>query len=110
MRFNQPDAFLVPLLLPVLVIGLFPFLIFALVGFIGLGVLGVLLISVSISDELNATSLFAQRVISRDDVTLSERAGFRMDWRSALRPAFLMKVAGIVLAVVGFGGVFLFQR
>ena len=110
MRFNQPDAFLVPLLLPVLVIGLFPFLIFALVGLIGLGVLGVLLISVSISDELNATSLFAHRVISRDDVTPSERAGFRMDWRSALRPAFLMKVAGFVLAIVGFGGFFLFQR
>jgi hypothetical protein len=33
-----------------------------------------------------------------------------MDWRSALRPALLMKVAGIVLAIVGFGGFFLFQR
>jgi hypothetical protein len=110
MRFNQPDAFLLPLLLPVFVIGLFPFLIFALVGFLGIAVLGVLLVSVSLGDELNATSLFAQRVITQDTVSGSERAGYRLDWRLTLRPAFLMRVVGTALAIIGFGGFFLFQR
>jgi hypothetical protein len=109
MRFKHPDAFLVPLLLPIFLIGLFPLLVLGLLGFFGIGILGLLLVSVAVGDELNATGLYAQRVITRDDVTQSERAGYGMELRSARRPAFLMKLAGAGLMIVGFGGFALFQ-
>jgi hypothetical protein len=104
MRPKHPDAFLLPLLLPVFVIGLFPLLILGVVGFLGIGVIGLLVLFIAVGDELDATALFSRRIVTQASVHPSERAGYRMDLRAALRPALLMKLAGAGLMVVGYGG------
>jgi hypothetical protein len=106
MRAKHPDAFLLPLLLPVFVIGMFPLLILGVVGFLGIGVIGLLLLFIAVGDELDATGLFSRRIVTQANVRASERAGYRMDLRAALRPALLMKLAGAGLMVVGYGGFF----
>jgi hypothetical protein len=106
MRPKHPDAFLLPLLLPVFVIGLFPLLILGVVGFLGIGVIGLLLVFIAVGDELDATGLFSRRIVTQANVRPSERAGYRIDLRAALRPASLMKLAGTALMIVGYGGFF----
>ena len=108
MRPSQPDAFLVPLLLPIFLVGMFPLLILGVVGFLGVGILGLLILFIAVGDELNATSVFSRHVVTRDYLPASERAAYRMDALSALRPAFLMKLLGGVMIVVGYGGFFWF--
>jgi hypothetical protein len=104
MRLKHPDAFLVPLLLPVFVIGLFPLLILGVVGFLGIGVIGLLILFIAVGDEIDATGLYSRRIVTQETVHACERAGYRMDLRTALRPAFLMKLAGAGLTIVGYGG------
>jgi hypothetical protein len=108
MRPSQPDIWLVPLLLPIFLIGLLPLLILGVVGFLGLGVLGLLVLFIAVGDELNATSVYSRHVVTREFLPAAERAAYRLDVRSALRPAFLMKVAGGAMVVVGYGGFFWF--
>ena|SRR6202521_2169231 len=108
MRSSHPDAFLLPLLLPIFVIGVFPLLFLALVGLLGVGIFGLLILFIAVGDELNATAVFDRRIVTQDNVSASERAGYEMDRRLALRPAFIMKIGGVVLVVVGFGGWSLF--
>jgi hypothetical protein len=104
MRLKHPDAFLLPLLLPVFLIGMFPLLILGVVGFLGIGIIGLLMLFIAVGDELDATGLYARRIVTQANVRASDRAGYRMDLRTALRPAFLMKLAGAGLMVVGYGG------
>jgi hypothetical protein len=104
MRSTHSDAFLLPLLLPVFVIGLSPLLILGVVGFLGIGVIGLLLLFIAVGDELDATGLFSRRIVTQANVHATERAGYRMDLRAALRPALLTKLAGAGLMVVGYGG------
>ena len=106
MRPSHPDAWLVPLLLPIFLIGFFPLLILGVVGFLGLGVLGLLVLFIAVGDEITATSVFSRHVVTRDFLPAGERAAYRMDARAALRPAFLMKLVGIAMIVVGYGGFF----
>ena len=109
MRSSHPDAFLLPILLPIFLIGMFPLLFIFLVGFfLGVGILGLLILFIAVGEELTAVGVFDQRVITQDDVSAAERAGYQMDLRSALHPAFLMKIAGAAMVVVGFGGWFCF--
>src|ERR1700751_5941079 len=104
MRPSHPDAWLVPLLLPIFLIGFFPLLILGVVGFLGLGVLGLLVLFIAVGDEITATSVFSRHVVTRDFLPAGERAAYRMDARAALRPAFLMKLVGAAMVVFGSGG------
>jgi hypothetical protein len=108
MRSSHPDAFLVPLLLPIVLIGMFPLLVLGVVGLLGIGVLGLLVLFIAIGDELNATSVYSHHVVTRNFLPASERAAYRMDARTALRPAFLMKVVGSAMIIIGYGGFFWF--
>ena len=108
MRSSHPDAFLLPLLLPIVLIGMFPLLVLGVVGMLGLGVLGLLMLFIAVGDELAANSVYSRHVVTRDFLPASERAAYRMDVRTALRPVFLMKLAGIAMIVVGYGGFFWF--
>src|SRR5437588_9145253 len=60
MRSSQPDAFLLPLLLPVFLIGLFPLLILGVVGWLGVGILGLLILFIAVGDELNASGVYSR--------------------------------------------------
>ena len=110
MRSSHPDAFLLPLLLPIVLIGMFPLLVLGVVGLLGLGILGLLILFIAVGDELNATSVFSRHVVTRNFLPASERAAYRMDARAAMRPAFLMKVVGAAMVVVGYGGFFYFTE
>jgi hypothetical protein len=105
---RHPDAFLSPLLLPIVLIGMFPLLLLGVVGMLGLGILGLLMLFIAVGDELAATSVYSRHVVTRDFLPASERAAYRMDARAALRPAFLMKLVGGAMVVVGYGGFFWF--
>jgi hypothetical protein len=108
MRSSHPDAFLLPLLLPIVLIGMFPLLVLGVVGLLGIGVLGLLMLFIAVGDELAATSVYSRHVITRDFLPASERAAYRMDARAALRPAFLMRLVGSAMIVIGYGGFFCF--
>jgi hypothetical protein len=105
---SHPDAFLVPVLLPIFLIGFFPLLILGVVGLLGLGILGLLVLFIAVGDELNANGVYSRHVVTRDFLPASERAAYRMDVRAALRPAFLMKLVGTAMVIVGYGGFFWF--
>src|SRR5438128_2505202 len=116
MRSSHPDAFRVPILppsdpllvlqlLPLFVLGMFPLLFLALVGFfLAVGILGLLILFIAVGDELDAVGTYDRRIVTQDDVRGSERAGYQTDMRSALRPAFIMKIVGLAMVVVGYGG------
>jgi len=108
MRSSHPDAFLVPLLLPILLVGMFPLLLLGVVGMLGLGILGLLVLFIAVGDELSANSVYGRHVVTRDFLPAAERAAYRMDARAALRPASLMKLVGGAMIVIGYGGFFLF--
>ena len=105
---HHPDAFLLPLLLPIVLIGMFPLLVLGVVGMLGLGVIGLLVLFIAVGDELAATSVFSRHVVTRNFLPASERAAYRFDARAARRPALLMKVVGAAMVVVGYGGFFWF--
>jgi hypothetical protein len=106
MRAKYPDLFLLPLLLPVFLIGMFPLLILGLVGFLGIGVIGLLMVFIAVGDEIDATGLASRRIVTQTNVRPSERAGYRMDLRAALRPALMTKIVGAGMMVLGYGGFF----
>jgi hypothetical protein len=105
---RHPDVFLLPLLLPIVLVGMFPLLVLGVVGMLGIGVLGLLVLFIAVGDELNATSVYSRHVVTRDFLPAAERAAYRLDARVALRPAFLMKLVGIAMVIVGYGGFFWF--
>jgi hypothetical protein len=106
MRSSHPDAFLVPLLLPVALVGMFPLLLLGVVGLLGVGILGLLVLFIAVGDELNANSVFSHHVVTRNFLPAAERAAYRMDAHTALRPAFVMKLIGGAMIVIGYGGFF----
>jgi hypothetical protein len=102
------DAFLLPLLLPIVVIGMFPLLVLGVVGMLGIGVLGLLMLFIAVGDELNATSVYSRHVVTREFLPAGERAAYRFDAHAALRPAFLLKLVGSAMVIVGYAGFFWF--
>jgi hypothetical protein len=108
MRSSHPDAFLLPLLLPIVLVGMFPLLVLGVVGMLGVGVLGLLVLFIAVGDELNANSVYCRHVVTRNFLPAAERAAYRMDARAALRPAFLMKLVGSAMIIIGYGGFFWF--
>ena len=108
MRSSHPDAFLLPLLLPIVLLGMFPLLVLGVVGMLGVGILGLLILFIAVGEELSATSVYSRHVVTRSFLPASERAAYGMDARAALRPAFLMKVVGSAMIIVGYGGFFWF--
>src|ERR1043166_8724503 len=100
---HHPDAFLLPLLLPIVLIGMFPLLVLGVVGMLGLGIVGLLVLFIAVGDELAATSFFSRHVVTRNFLPASERAAYRFDARAARRPALFMKVVGAAMVVVRSG-------
>jgi len=94
---------LVPLL-PIFFVGLFPILILALLGFAGLGLLGILLICAGLSDALDANNDFNQHIIVEGYARRSEHAIHASNLHSAIRSATSMEVAGVVLIVASLCG------
>ena len=101
---RQPEALLLLSLLPIFLVGLLPMLIFALLGFGGLGLLGILLICAGLSDALDANRNFNQQIIVEGYARRSEQAIHASSLHSAIRSATAMRVAGVALIVASLCG------
>ncbi|HKS19041.1 MAG TPA: hypothetical protein VJS63_07515 [Bradyrhizobium sp.] len=101
---RQSDALLVLPLLPIFLIGFFPMLMFALLGFGGVCLLGILLICAGLSDALDAHRQFNQHVIVEGFARRTEAAIHSSNLHSAIRSASAMRIGGLVLIAVSICG------
>jgi hypothetical protein len=108
MRSVQSETWLLLPLLPIFVIGAPPMLLFALLGFAGVILLGILMICVGLSIGFSANSDFSEHVIVRGYADRSERAIHATDLHSALRFASVIDAAGAGLVIAGLCGFFYF--
>ena len=105
---SQSDSWLILPLLPIFLIGVPPMLLFSLLGFPGIIILGVLLICVGLSNGLEANSDFNQEIIVHGYARRSERTVQATNLHSAVRFTTLMSATGAGLIAVGVAGFFCF--
>ena len=103
---KQSDALLLVPLLPVFLAGLFPMLVLALLGFAGLGLLGILLICAGLTDALEAHNDFNRHMIVEGYARRSDHAIHASNFHSAIRSATAMRAAGAALLVASLCGLF----
>ena len=101
---SQSDSWLVLPLLPIFLVGVPPMLLFSLLGFPGIVILGVLLICVGLTERLEANSDFNQQIIVHGYARQSERNLQASQLHSATRFATLIDLAGAGLIAVGLLG------
>jgi hypothetical protein len=106
MRSREPETLLWMPLLPIFLIGAFPMLLFGILGFAGLIVLGILLICAGLADRLEANSQFNQQIIVHGYARRSERGIQASNLHSAVRSATIANLSGIGLLVTGLFGLF----
>jgi hypothetical protein len=105
MRLASRDLPLIPLLLPVVAIGLFPLVMLPLLGFLGFVVLGILIGFAAVMAELEEPQAHVHHVISHGPMTRAEQAGHRFEMTSLRRSLYAVKIvsAGLIaLGAVGF--------
>lgn len=116
MRMTRVDWILLPFLVAVLAAVALGAFLFA--GFLGLGVLGLIVGAMAQRIELEkdgavsnymATSLYAQQFEARERMNRAERAEHRAETRALLQWLFVAKVVSAGLIILGFGFFVLFQ-
>jgi hypothetical protein len=105
MRKRSEALLLVPLL-PIFLAGLFPMLVLALLGFAGLGLLGILLICAGLTDALEAHNDFNRHLIVEGYARRSEHAVHASNFHTAIRSATVMRATGAALLAAGLCGLF----
>jgi hypothetical protein len=90
--------------LPIFVIGAPPMLLFALLGFAGVILLGILMICVGLSIGFGANSDFSEHVIIHGYANRSERASQATDLHAAIRFALRIDAIGAGLIIMGLCG------
>ena len=106
MRTRNSETLLLLPLLPIFFVGIFPMLLFGLLGFPGISLFGILLVCVGLSDGLNANSNFSEQVIVHGYARRSERAIHATDLHSAVRFSLVVDAVGAALVVAGLCGLF----
>src|SRR4029077_8606061 len=109
MRLASRDLPLIPLLLPVVAIGLFPLVMLPLLGFLGFVVLGILIGFAAVMAELEEPQAHVHYVISNGPMTRAEQAGHRVEMNSLRRSLYAVKIVSAGLIVLGTGGFILSQ-
>ncbi len=107
MRLMTRDLPLVPLLLPVIAIGLFPLVMLPLLGFLGFVVLGILIGFAAVMAELEEShphAPHAQYLVSHGSLSRSEQAGYNLDQQALMRSLYAVKIVSAGLIVLGAGG------
>jgi hypothetical protein len=98
-----------PILLAVAALAFFAFQI---VGWLGIGLLGVLIGFIAVRVDLEREGMIgpgvvhAQQMMARQHASASERAAHRSEMQSLARPLLIAKIISAVLVVLGFGGFF----
>ncbi len=109
MRLMTRDLPLVPLLLPVVAIGLFPLVMLPLLGFLGFVVLGILIGFAAVMAELEEPQAHNQYVISHGPMSRAEQAGYDFEMVALRRSLYAVKIVSVGLIVLGAGGFLLSQ-
>jgi hypothetical protein len=93
-------------LLPIFFVGMFPALLFGFLGFAGLGLFGLLLISVGLADGLQENCDFNRQVIVNGYARPSERAVQASNLHAVFRSTVLLQMVGAGLIIVALIGLF----
>ncbi len=119
MHLRFRTSHLVHLVLLVVSLGAASYVAYRIVGFLGVGVLGLIIGVIALTVELerggpvgdyyNATSLYSQHMAAVERMSAAERAERRTGIESAAVPLLVAKIASAGLIVVGFGLFFVFQ-
>ena len=110
MRLVARDLPLVPLLLPVVAIGLFPLVMLPLLGFLGFVVLGILIgFAAVMAEARRAQGAHTAHVISHGGLNRAEQAGHSLEMQRLMRSLFAVKIVSVGLIVLGAGGFILTQ-
>lgn len=104
MRLTSRDLPLIPLLLPVVAIGLFPLVMLPLLGFLGFVVLGVLIGFAAVMAELEEPQAHVHHVVSHGRMTRAEQAGHQSEMATLKRSLYAVKIVSLALIVLGAGG------
>jgi hypothetical protein len=103
---RQFETWLILPLLPIFFVGMFPALLFAFLGYGGVGLLGLLLISVGLADGLQANCDFNRQVIVQGYARPPERAAQASNLRTVFRSRAILQVVGAGLIIVALIGLF----
>ena len=104
MRLVTRDLPLVPVLLPVIAIGLFPLTLLVLVGYLGFVALGILIGFAAIMVQMEEQGDHARQVVMHGSLRRAEHAGYRMEMTSLMQTLWAAKIVGAGLVVLGIGG------
>ena len=105
MRYSSTrDLALVPLLLPVVAVGLLPLAILPLLGFLGFVVLGLLVGFAAIMAELEEPRAHVQHVISHGAISRAEQAGYNFEMDSLSRSLYAVKIVSAGPVAIGACG------
>jgi hypothetical protein len=103
MRTRNSETLLLLPLLPIFFVGIFPMLLFGLLGFLGISLFGILLVCVGLSDGLNANSTFNQQIIVHGYANRADRP-MPAALHSATRFAMVVDMIGATLVAFGVCG------
>ena len=104
MRLTTRDLPLVPLLLPVVAIGLFPLVMLPLLGYLGFVVLGILIGFAAVMARLEEQGAHTRHVISHGSLNRAEQASYNHDQQALMRSLYAVKIVSAGLIVLGAGG------
>jgi hypothetical protein len=103
MRLTTRDLPLIPLLLPVVAIGLFPLAMLPLLGFLGFVVLGILIGFAAIMAQLEEQGAHTLHVVRHGSMSRAEQAGYNLEMQSLMRSLHAVKIVSAGLVVLGAG-------
>src|ERR1700709_1451194 len=101
MRTRNSETLLLLPLLPIFFVGIFPMLLFGLLGFLGRSPSGTLLVCVGLADGLNANSTFNQQVIVHGYANRANRPFQAPDLHAPTHLALAGDMIGAGLVAVG---------
>jgi hypothetical protein len=104
MQLANRDLPLVPLLLPVVGVGLFPLVMLPLLGFLGFVVLGVLIGFAAVMAELEEPQGHVNAVIGHAPITRAEQAGHNFEMQALMRTLHAVKIVSVALIILGAAG------
>lgn len=116
LRFRTSD--LVHLVLLIVSLGATSYVAYQVVGFLGIGILGLIIGVIALTVELEggralvhdqAASLYIQFMAAEERMSAAEKAERRAEIESAALPLLVAKIVSAGLIVVGFGLFLVFQ-
>ena len=110
LRLSKTEIYMLP---PVLLgVAALAFFAFQIVGFLGIGLLGLLIGFIAGQVDLDKEGvigpgvLHAQQMMARQHASPSERAAHRTEMQSLARPLLIAKIISAALVMLGVGGFF----